>query len=355
MNIPLEFALRKMYPAVNLWVHYPNEGKAAVFEAYASLKPKERAAYDADVREAFLRAHGGATTVAYRYRNRPDHMGGMSLTSVKPHWDHTGYLVAVDDVLVHWAQEEMPLSSKAFGHERELILRPESNPPRVEGRSGGSFPTARDQAFEASLPPERRALVARYFSAALGRGRPLWARFYAFVATAPLSEVEAAVVEREAESAKIKASIDKQKRSEAKERRRFRGAVVLDEDPACRRKKKLAGKRVWLYHGTSSALLPRIRREGLRPDQTPKGSGTTPGYLYLTARPGSVFSKGGDAAFYARQSAGRFGGRPVILRVMADWDTLLPDDDDQDLSCYAHQFRVPFGVPPEDIREVIEI
>lgn len=131
----LSLAIDKMYPSVMEWVHRPSSGKQEVFSAYEGLKLKERSAYDADVHSAFSRAHGGSTTTAYRYKARPRHMGGMSLTSEEPSYLgrdlYTAYQVKADDVLVHWAQSEMPLSGKAFGHEKEMILRKDAN-PRIE-------------------------------------------------------------------------------------------------------------------------------------------------------------------------------------------------------------------------------
>jgi hypothetical protein len=56
----------------------------------------------------------------------------MSLTTEEPVYlspdMYTPYEVDVDDVLVHWAQDKMPLSGRTFGHEKELILKPEANP-----------------------------------------------------------------------------------------------------------------------------------------------------------------------------------------------------------------------------------
>lgn len=133
-NIWLGLAIDTMYPAVMEWIHRPSSGKRKVFEAYDSLGSKQRAAYDADVRSAFSKAHG-ASAVGYRYKDRPRHMGGMSLTTEEPRYLapdlYTGYEVKADDVLVHWAQPEMPLSGRAFGHEKELILRKDANPKPV--------------------------------------------------------------------------------------------------------------------------------------------------------------------------------------------------------------------------------
>lgn len=131
----LGLAVDTMYPAVMEWVHRPSAGKQELFDAYDSLEPKAKAAYDADVRGAFTRAHGGSSTVAYRYKDRPRHMGGMSLTTVEPNYLgrdlYSAYQVDAGDVLVHWAQREMPLGGKAFGHEKELILRKDASPRPV--------------------------------------------------------------------------------------------------------------------------------------------------------------------------------------------------------------------------------
>lgn len=45
-----------------------------------------------------------------------------------------------------------------------------------------------------------------------------------------------------------------------------------------------------------------------------------------------------SAEFYARRAAVVFGGEPVILRVIVDWDDLSPDPDDEDIASGAWQF-----------------
>ena len=62
-----------------------------------------------------------------------------------------------------------------------------------------TYPSTRSLEFEATLPPERRELVRRWLP---GHHRPLWSRFYEFVATAPLAEIEEEVARWEAELAK---------------------------------------------------------------------------------------------------------------------------------------------------------
>jgi len=131
----LRTAVRELYPHVTMWVHYPQtEGKAskqALFDAYAALPAKAKEAYDRDVYEAFVRAHGIDWAVAYRYRSF-HRVGGASLTTKVPHTVHVAYKVRPEHVLVHWAQEQMPLGAKAFGHEKEIILRPDAEPREVK-------------------------------------------------------------------------------------------------------------------------------------------------------------------------------------------------------------------------------
>lgn len=118
------------------------------------------------------------------------------------------------------------------------------------------------------------------------------------------------------------------------------------------RARRLRGKKVWLYHGTSSELLPEITKHGLLPTQDPiDPDTTTEGYVYLTGEMGS-WSTGGSAWFYARRAAAHFGGSPVILRVIVDFDDLEPDLDDADLRSFDVQYRTERAVPPGAIMEI---
>ncbi|MFA5053089.1 MAG: hypothetical protein WC565_03460 [Parcubacteria group bacterium] len=132
----LDRALDKLWPPVQLWVHYPDsEGKRAkaeLLDAYDSLGPREKAAYDADVRQAFLRAHDSDHVIAYRrVKSQFEPVAGLSMSTLEPGARSDAYSVSVDDVLVHWAQAEMPLSSRAYGHEKEIILRRDAEPVPV--------------------------------------------------------------------------------------------------------------------------------------------------------------------------------------------------------------------------------
>jgi hypothetical protein len=130
-------------------------------------------------------------------------------------------------------------------------------------------------------------------------------------------------------------------------------AVVIDTARThAERERRLRGKRVWLYHGTSSALLPEIVEHGLLPTQDPiDPDTTTEGYVYLTGEPGD-WSSGGSAWFYARRAAAHFGGQPIILRVIVDFDDLEPDMDDADLRSFDVQYRTENAVPVGAIMEI---
>jgi GNAT superfamily N-acetyltransferase len=132
-NWVLGFAYGQLWGPLAEWLHYPETcGKQPVFDAYASFSPRVRAAYDADVAQAFRAAHHADTVIAYRYKSQPSDMGGASLSTREPRYldpaRYRAYRVHVRDVLVHWNQRELPLASVAFGHEREIILRPDARP-----------------------------------------------------------------------------------------------------------------------------------------------------------------------------------------------------------------------------------
>jgi 8-oxo-dGTP pyrophosphatase MutT (NUDIX family) len=109
------------------------------------------------------------------------------------------------------------------------------------------------------------------------------------------------------------------------------------------------GKHVWMYHGTSSKLVPNILRQGLHPDVEHIDPKEIPGvYLTSQAGPGPA-----TADFYARRAAGHFGGQPKVLRVRVPYDHLSPDEDDAEHAPTAarHQFTTG-SVSPDEIYEV---
>ena len=221
----------------------------------------------------------------------------------------------------------------------------------------------RDLTREAALPPERHALLRQYIIArsrllrASGRtfGPPArFDRLYPFLenaAESELQELSSDISEMEGEIVKARQRV-KADKAERKYERQAKHVEVGEAHG--KRERRLRGTWVWLYHGTSSALLDQIVRDGLSPDQTPiDKETTTPGFVYLTAQPGS-WGDGGSAMFYARRAAARHGGEPIVLRVIVDFDDLEPDDDDADQSfaTYNAQFRTRERVPPGAIMEI---
>lgn len=135
MNLALEIACERLWGPIMEWIHRPSLGKEAILEAYARLSDRQRSALADDVACTFAREHGAASVVAYRYRERPRHVGGLSLTTEEPRYLsrslYAAYLVHHADVLAHWGQECLPLGGRAFGHEREIILKPDADPRRL--------------------------------------------------------------------------------------------------------------------------------------------------------------------------------------------------------------------------------
>lgn len=102
-----------------------------------------------------------------------------------------------------------------------------------------------------------------------------------------------------------------------------------------------------LYHGTSTALLPSIRRQGLRPARVPQQRSdktySTMAGVYLSTRY--------DVGVYAGMAVHQHGGDPVILTVRTTRDQLAPDPDDEHLyHTGAMQWITPW-VAPGDIVE----
>lgn len=224
-------------------------------------------------------------------------------------------------------------------------LTPAAGPLRANSKG-------RDHEREGQLAPEARQLVEEWVAAmsAAGVGRVRWSVAYEALESGDpevYDELRGAIAslrKRAADRARWDAEEAEQAAwdAQAEEVDPYRSARQLD--------RRLAGKHVWLYHGTSTALLPRILDEGLSHEQTPIDRDTTPGFVYLTALPAN--SGRGDAIFYAQRAAGWFGGEPVVLRVIVPWDDLSFDEDDADISTGRYQFRYAGTIPPEWIREV---
>lgn len=93
------------------------------------------------------------------------------------------------------------------------------------------------------------------------------------------------------------------------------------------------GRTVRLYHGTNSALLPTILREGLRPNRETGVKNWTGTGLRHNVAAIYLASDAARAKYYAEHSteeqhaAGRLDAEPVVLLVDVPTDGLLADDD----------------------------
>ena len=118
----------------------------------------------------------------------------------------------------------------------------------------------------------------------------------------------------------------------------------------------LADKKVWLYHGTSSKLLPRLKKDGIEParehgKQSNVGATAmteaSPDFVFLTAKTDGAAS----ADFYAKNAARKHGGKPVVVRVLVDGSDLDYDPDDVDIQSGSYQFVID-RVAPGEIMEI---
>lgn len=112
------------------WVFYGSpQAKGELLAAYESLPPGQRRAWDDAVMAAFVGYHGSATATMYRRVKTPSDTSASGLSVTTDDVRRNARFVAVfdvsaEDVLAHHAQADMPLASRAFGHEREVILAP---------------------------------------------------------------------------------------------------------------------------------------------------------------------------------------------------------------------------------------
>ena len=127
--------------------------------------------------------------------------------------------------------------------------------------------------------------------------------------------------------------------------------LEVDDEPALRGQ-RYAGAMVWLYHGTSDAVLHRIEREGIlaRPPVRLEDRSVhlerELDCVFLTSSPTEAHD------WYAVRAARSLGGHPVVLRVLVPWDELEPDPDDAVLACGKRQFVLHRDVEPSEIMEI---
>lgn len=224
----------------------------------------------------------------------------------------------------------------------------------------------RDLARESSYPPAVRDALERWLTALRLRPRQTWRspRRWDVVYKNIEADLEAGRADQVAsEFLALAATAEDEARRRRSDRRLGaakrlwdRQAAEIDLEAPRRRWPRLyQGKDVWLWHGTSTELLPEIREYGLLAEPPkPTHPSSTPGYVYLTTISGGWSRTGGDALFYARSAASKHGGDPVLLRVIVPWDELEPDADDEDIESGNWQFRTPHDVPVDMVREIGE-
>jgi len=139
----LEDALDTLYPALSDWVYRNDYGaKKDLFAAYNGLMASQKRALASEVSKAFKKHHGGSIGILYR-RMKPGQetskVGGQSLSAKvdRSAARHAKFEVRDKDVLLHFGIPDTPLSSRAFGHEQEVILKPGASPKFI-GWIGGA-------------------------------------------------------------------------------------------------------------------------------------------------------------------------------------------------------------------------
>lgn len=100
---------------------------------------------------------------------------------------------------------------------------------------------------------------------------------------------------------------------------------------------------VAFYHHTSTALLPKIKEDGLLVGKQTNFFNTQAG-VYV-----STISAGQPVAIYSSRAAKVHGGDPTTIRLRRTLDQVSPDPDDADLEwAQGKQFITP-NVPPSDL------
>lgn len=109
-------------------------------------------------------------------------------------------------------------------------------------------------------------------------------------------------------------------------------------------KRVVGDEDIVVFHMTSTALLPKIRREGLRKSKKDANRfGQPPAGVYV-----SLHSSGVEFEGYAYNATAKHGGEPIMLEIRTKLSSMLPDPDDADISSGAYQYVLP-SVPPSDI------
>lgn len=116
-------------PFVSDWVFSGNKAaKDGLLRAYRDLNPRLKAQLAEEIRTL---VHGKIVVYRSVRPGQPiDQMGGMSVTdklSTRTGDVHS-WEIDPDDIMLHYKQQDSWLSSRAYAHEQEIILRPDARP-----------------------------------------------------------------------------------------------------------------------------------------------------------------------------------------------------------------------------------
>jgi hypothetical protein len=137
-RIALDNAKAKLWEPLIDWIQRPSAGKANLITVYNDLSAHEKTLLDDDVLRVFMKEYGTDTIVVYRYRSATS---GMSVSDVEPKYlrgllntpssNYKTFRIHACEVLAHYGQEGLPLGNKQFGHEKEIILKPDARPEEI--------------------------------------------------------------------------------------------------------------------------------------------------------------------------------------------------------------------------------
>lgn len=127
-------AHRALNPFVGPWVFHNDGGaKRKLMAAYLALNARRKAALESEVARAM-----SGPTIVYRWLREgdsPTKMGGASVTEDPAAFGFGAnvhaFKVTPKDVMLHYGQQDSWLSSKRYGHEKEMILKPDATPQHL--------------------------------------------------------------------------------------------------------------------------------------------------------------------------------------------------------------------------------
>lgn len=127
----------ELNPHVSTWVFYNDpSAKRELMRVWAELPDAAREALANEVRELVP-----GKIVVYRTLREADSvdaLGGSSVTDSRQsrgNGNVHAFEIRPDDILLHYGMSESWLSSKAYAHEREIILRPDARPVHLDERA----------------------------------------------------------------------------------------------------------------------------------------------------------------------------------------------------------------------------